>query len=143
MKGKFFKSAAAVLAVTMAFSGLPVGAYALDTSESVPETSVTADVTIPVEPTTSIYPTDPIEPTNPIYPTQPVEPTEPVIVNYPEITSFSNTAKGTKISWSKYDSATKYRVYVRNGSSWSRVGETTTTSFTHNSLKITQHMFIP
>lgn len=51
MKGKFFKSAAAVLAVTMAFSGLPVGAYALDTSESVPETSVTADVTIPVEPT--------------------------------------------------------------------------------------------
>lgn len=135
MKGKFFKSAAAVLAVTMAFSGLPVGAYALDTSESVPETSVTADVTIPVEPTTSIYPTDPIEPTNPIYPTQPVEPTEPVIVNYPEITSFSNTAKGTKISWSKYDSATKYRVYVRNGSSWSRVGETTTTSFTHNSLK--------
>lgn len=135
MKGKFFKSAAAVLAVTMAFSGLPVGAYALDTSESVPETSVTADVTIPVEPTTSIYPTDPIEPTNPIYPTQPVEPTEPVIVNYPEITSFSNTAKGTKISWSKYDSATKYRVYVRNGSSWSRIGETTTTSFTHNSLK--------
>ena len=119
----------------MAFSGLPVGAYALDTSESVPETSVTADVTIPVEPTTSIYPTDPIEPTIPIYPTQPVEPTEPVIVNYPEITSFSNTAKGTKISWSKYDSATKYRVYVRNGSSWSRVGETTTTSFTHNSLK--------
>lgn len=135
MKGKFFKSAAAVLAVTMAFSGLPVGAYALDTSESVPETSVTADVTIPVEPTTSIYPTDPIEPTIPIYPTQPVEPTEPVIVNYPEITSFSNTAKGTKISWSKYDSATKYRVYIRNGSSWSRVGETTTTSFTHNSLK--------
>lgn len=135
MKGKFFKSAAAVLAVTMAFSGLPVGAYALDTSESVPETLVMADVTIPVEPTTSIYPTDPIEPTNPIYPTQPVEPTEPVIVNYPEITSFSNTAKGTKISWSKYDSATKYRVYIRNGSSWSRVGETTTTSFTHNSLK--------
>lgn len=135
MKGKFFKSAATVLAVTMAFSGLPVGAYALDTSESIPETSVMADVTIPVEPTTSIYPTDPIEPTIPIYPTQPVEPTEPVIVNYPEITSFSNTAKGTKISWSKYDSATKYRVYVRNGSSWSRVGETTTTSFTHNSLK--------
>lgn len=135
MNGKFFKSVAAVLAVTMAFSGLPVGAYALDTSESVPETSVTADVTIPVEPTTSIYPTDPIEPTIPIYPTQPVEPTEPVIVNYPEITSFSNTAKGTKISWSKYDSATKYRVYVRNGSSWSRIGETTTTSFTHNSLK--------
>lgn len=135
MKGKFFKSAAAVLAVTMAFSGLPVGAYALDTSESIPETSVTADVTIPVEPTTSIYPTDPIEPTIPIYPTQPVEPTEPVIVNYPEITSFSNTAKGTKISWSKYDSATKYRVYVRNGRSWSRIGETTTTSFTHNSLK--------
>ena len=123
MKRKFLKSATAVLAVTMAFSGLPVGAYALDTRGNISETSVASDVTIPVEPTTSIYPT------------QPVEPTEPVIVNYPEITSFSNTAKGTKISWSKYDSATKYRVYVRNGNSWSRIGETTATNFTHNSLK--------
>lgn len=135
MKRKFLKSAAAVLAVTMAFSGLPVGAYALDTNGNISETSVASDVTIPVEPTTSIYPTDPIEPTIPIYPTQPVEPTEPAIVNYPEITSFSNTAKGTKISWSKYDSAAKYRVYVRNGNSWSRIGETTATNFTHNSLK--------
>ena len=147
MKRKFLKSATAVLAVTMAFSGLPVGAYALDTSGNISETSVASDVTIPVEPTTSIYPTDPIEPTTsiyptdpieptiPIYPTQPVEPTEPAIVNYPEITSFSNTANGTKISWSKYDSAAKYRVYVRNGNSWSRIGETTSTNFTHNALK--------
>ena len=133
MKGKFFKSAAAVLAVTMAFSGLPVGAYALDTSESVPETSVTADVTIPVEPTTSIYPTDPIEPTIPIYPTQPVEPTEPVIVNYPEITSFSNTAKGTKISWSKYVTEA-----LGVASEKQRLQALHTIL-----LKITQHMFIP
>lgn len=147
MKRKFFKSAAAVLAVTMAFSGIPASAYALETGKNAVEASAASDVTVPVEPTTAIYPTDsveptttvyptgPIEPTIPVYPTQPVEPTEPVIVNYPEITGFSNTAKGTKISWSKYNSAVKYRVYVRKGSSWSRVGETTTTSFTHNSLK--------
>lgn len=143
MKRKFFKSAAAVLAVTMAFSGLPVGAYALDTSESVPETSVTADVTIPVEPTTSIYPTDPIEPTIPVYPTQPVEPTEPVIVNYPEITGFSNTAKGTKISWSKYNSAVKYR-YMSVKEALGAASEKQRLQALHTILlKITQHMFIP
>ena len=147
MKRKFFKSAAVILALTMAFSGIPASAYALETGKNAVEASAASDVTVPVEPTTAIYPTDsveptttvyptgPIEPTIPVYPTQPVEPTEPVIVNYPEITGFSNTAKGTKISWSKYNSAVKYRVYVRKGTSWSRIGETTGASFTHNSLK--------
>ena len=61
-------------------------------------------------------------------------PCEPTI-NYPQISGFSNTSTGTKISWNSYSGAVKYRVYVFNGKSWSRVGESTTTNFTHNSLR--------
>ena len=32
--------------------------------------------------------------------------------NYPKITGFSNTADGTKVSWSAYSGAAKYRLYV-------------------------------
>ena len=73
------------------------------------------------------------EPTGPneTVPTVPCEPT----INYPQISGFSNTSTGTKISWNSYSGAVKYRVYVFNGKSWSRVGESTTTNFTHNSLR--------
>lgn len=73
------------------------------------------------------------EPTGPneTVPTVPCEPT----INYPQINRFSNNATGTKISWNSYSCAVKYRVYVFNGKSWSRVGESTTTNFTHNSLR--------
>ena len=83
---------------------------------------VVSDNTIPAE-----------EPTGPneIVPTVPCEPT----INYPQISGFSNTSTGTKISWNSYSGAVKYRVYVFNGKSWSRVGESTTTNFTHNSLR--------
>ena len=83
---------------------------------------VVSDNTIPAE-----------EPTGPneTVPTVPCEPT----VNYPQISGFSNTSTGTKISWNSYSGAVKYRVYVFNGKSWNRVGESTTTNFTHNSLR--------
>ena len=68
---------------------------------------------------------------NETVPTVPCEPT----VNYPQISGFSNTSTGTKISWNSYSGAVKYRVYVFNGKSWNRVGESTTTNFTHNSLR--------
>lgn len=83
---------------------------------------VVSDNTIPAE-----------EPTGPneTVPTVPCEPT----INYPQISGFSNTATGTRITWNSYSGAVKYRVYVFNGKSWSRVGESTTTNFTHNSLR--------
>ena len=83
---------------------------------------VVSDNTIPAE-----------EPTGPneTVPTVPCEPT----INYPQISGFSNTSTGTKISWNSYSGAVKYRVYVFNGKSWSRVGECTATNFTHNSLR--------
>ena len=83
---------------------------------------VVSDNTIPAE-----------EPTSPneTVPTVPCEPT----INYPQISGFSNTATGTRITWNSYSGAVKYRIYVFNGKSWSRVGESTTTNFTHNSLR--------
>ena len=83
---------------------------------------VVSDKTIPAE-----------EPTGPneTVPTVPCEPT----VNYPQISGFSNTATGTRITWNSYSGAVKYRIYVFNGKSWNRVGESTTTNFTHNSLR--------
>ncbi len=83
---------------------------------------VVSDNTIPAD-----------EPTGPneTVPTVPCEPT----INYPQINRFSNNATGTEISWNSYSGAVKYRVYVFNGKSWSRVGDSTTTNFTHNSLR--------
>ena len=83
---------------------------------------VVSDNTIPAE-----------EPTGPneTVPTVPCEPT----INYPQISGFSNTATGTRITWNSYSGAVKYRIYVFNGKSWNRVGESTTTNFTHNSLR--------
>ena len=83
---------------------------------------VVSDNTIPAE-----EPTAP----NETVPTVPCEPT----INYPQISGFSNTATGTRITWNSYSGAVKYRVYVFNGKSWNRVGESTTTNFTHNSLR--------
>ena len=83
---------------------------------------VVSDNTIPAE-----------EPTGPneTVPTVPCEPT----INYPQISGFLNTATGTRITWNSYSGAVKYRIYVFNGKSWNRVGESTTTNFTHNSLR--------
>ena len=83
---------------------------------------VVSDNTIPAE-----------EPTSPneTVPTVPCEPT----INYPQISGFSNTSTGTMITWNSYSGAVKYRIYVFNGKSWSRVGESTTTNFTHNSFR--------
>ncbi len=88
---------------------------------------VVSDNNIPAEEPATEQPTNP----NDTVPTVPYEPT----INYPQISGFSNTATGTKISWNSYSGAVKYRVYVFNGTSWSRVGESTTTNFTHNSLR--------
>ena len=55
-------------------------------------------------------------------------------VQTPSITKFENTATGTKITWNKVAGATKYRVFVKNGTSWKGLGDTTSTTYTHNGL---------
>ncbi len=56
------------------------------------------------------------------------------ISNVPEITRFDNTADGTKISWTEYAGAEKYRLFIYNGSTWKRIGVSETLSYTHYPL---------
>ena len=56
-------------------------------------------------------------------------------IGEPAISSLSNTGKAVKISWGKITGAAKYRVFVKNGSSWKGLGDTTATSYTHNGVK--------
>lgn len=53
----------------------------------------------------------------------------------PTLKSVSNTTSGVKITWNKSAGATKYRVFVKSGSKWKKLGDTSSTSFTHKSAK--------
>lgn len=55
-------------------------------------------------------------------------------VETPKVTSFNNSANSTKITWNKVEGAFKYRIFIKNGSSWKTVGESYTNSFTHSNL---------
>lgn len=53
----------------------------------------------------------------------------------PKVTKNENTVSGVKLTWDKVTGAEKYRVFVRSGSSWSRLGDTSSNTFTHNAAK--------
>ncbi len=52
----------------------------------------------------------------------------------PKVSSISNTETGAKISWKKPGGATKVRIYYKGDSGWTRIGETSSTSFVHDKL---------
>lgn len=56
-------------------------------------------------------------------------------IGVPQITAFSNTETGAKITWSRPSGSSKYRVYVKSGSGWTRLTETSSSSFVHDKLK--------
>ena len=117
MKKRFLKSSAVALAVTIAFSGITFSSFATESEVTVTESATVDNNTLETtEPTTQ-------------------EATNPQIVDYPQVTGFTNTADGTKVSWSEYSGATKYRLFVYNGTAWKRVGDSTKLSYTHTSLK--------
>ncbi len=59
-----------------------------------------------------------------------------VYVKSPVITKFSNTASGTKITWTKCDGASKYRIsYLDAKGKWVKLAELKTNTYTHNNLK--------
>ncbi|MDO4747611.1 MAG: S8 family serine peptidase [Eubacteriales bacterium] len=49
----------------------------------------------------------------------------------PIIKSALSTEKGVKITWDKVTGAAKYRVFVKSGTSWKKLKDTTSTSYTH------------
>ncbi|MBQ8503832.1 MAG: hypothetical protein IJ491_06100 [Clostridia bacterium] len=57
-------------------------------------------------------------------------------VKSPAIKKFSNTATGTKITWTKCSGAAKYRIsYLDSSKKWKKLAEVTSTSYTHKNLK--------
>ena len=48
----------------------------------------------------------------------------------PNVTALENVADGVKLTWGKVNGAGKYRVYIRSGSGWTMVGETSGTTLT-------------
>ena len=53
----------------------------------------------------------------------------------PKGVSFKNTYSGIVISWTEVAGAQKYRVYIRNGDSWTKLADTNSTSFTHKGVE--------
>ena len=54
----------------------------------------------------------------------------------PKLSAVSNTATGVKITWGKVTGAAKYRVFYKTASgSWTKAGDTTSTSFTWTKAK--------
>ncbi len=56
-------------------------------------------------------------------------------VAQPKITTLTNDGNGVKITWNKVAGAESYRVFIKNGSSWKGVGNTSSNTFTHKGLK--------
>ncbi len=52
----------------------------------------------------------------------------------PKITDVTNTATGSKITWSAVDGADYYRVFVKSGSKWKSLATTQNTYYTHENL---------
>ena len=52
----------------------------------------------------------------------------------PEISKTESVNSGEKLTWNKVKGAEKYRVYLKNGKKWARIGDTTSTSLVHKNV---------
>ena len=53
----------------------------------------------------------------------------------PQVSNIENIANGSKITWGKVAGAEKYRVFYRNGSTWTGIANTANTTLNHTGLK--------
>ena len=53
----------------------------------------------------------------------------------PKMTRLDNTASGVKLTWGKVSGAVKYRVFVKSGSAWKKLGDSTGNTFVHKGAK--------
>ena len=56
----------------------------------------------------------------------------------PKVSSLESLSTGMKITWGKVSGAEKYRVYVKTDKGWTKVGDSTSTSFTWTGAKLGQ-----
>ena len=59
-------------------------------------------------------------------------------ISTPSVSSLTNTTGGIKLAWKKVDGAYGYRVYQKTSSGWSKLKDTTATSFTDSSVSANQ-----
>ena len=52
-------------------------------------------------------------------------------VSVPTLSAITNATNGVKLTWSACDGASKYRVFIKSGSSWKKLGDTASTSYTY------------
>lgn len=55
-------------------------------------------------------------------------------IGTPVISSLTNLASKVKISWSPVAGAAKYRVFIKSGGQWTKLGDTAETSFRHTNV---------
>ena len=52
----------------------------------------------------------------------------------PKISKVESVNSGVKISWGKVNGAAKYRIYCKSGNGWTKLADTTSTSYTHGKV---------
>ena len=52
-------------------------------------------------------------------------------VDTPSFSSVTNTEKGVRLTWEPIEDADQYRIFIKNGNSWKRLGDTDGTVFYH------------
>ncbi len=52
------------------------------------------------------------------------------------VITLTNTSTGIKISWKKIAGAGKYRIFIKSGTSWKKVTDTTAVSYVYKSVKV-------
>ncbi len=53
----------------------------------------------------------------------------------PALTGISNTSSGVKLTWNAVSGAAKYRVFRKTSTGWTKLGDTTSTSYTDTTVK--------
>ena len=128
------------------------------TAETVPQEHETVAAAEPVQPTEAAteIPTEPATEPETQLPTEPAaeaptdveraqntpsvtgadekEKTSPLL-STPKLTAIANIAAGQKIDWSAVKGAPVYRVYIKSGSKWNKLADTTENTFTNTEVK--------
>ena len=64
-------------------------------------------------------------------PSEPDKPDDPTEPDVPVITKIESNNSGVVIKWDAFKGAESYRVFIKSGDSWKKLGDTSSTSYTH------------
>ena len=120
------KLLAVVLILLIAFSSLSFGVFADDQDPSESESKVTGITSSE----------DPAPQTGASVKREKQEIASSSAVATPQIKKFEAVKSGVRITWDKVAGAVRYRLFIKNGSSWKSIGDTASTTFDDTAAKI-------